>query len=200
VPLTVPNHPTAHQRRAIDRYLDELDLWNRRLNLTTVPRDLAWTRHVEESLRLLTVADLAVGSRCADLGSGGGIPGVIAAIVRPDVRMTLIEADRRKAGFLVHVCGLLELDNVTVAARRAEEMATDSAHHEMYDAVLSRAAAPALQLCALALPLLRPGGILWALVSDTDAEAAVSALAADPSVTAAHAARGTLAVRKGVRG
>jgi 16S rRNA G527 N7-methylase RsmG len=87
-----------------------------------------------------------------------------------------------------------------VAARRAEEMATDSAHHEMYDAVLSRAAAPALQLCALALPLLRPGGILWALVSDTDAEAAVSALAADPSVTAAHAARGTLAVRKGVRG
>jgi 16S rRNA (guanine527-N7)-methyltransferase len=200
VPSTVPNHPTSDQRRAIDRYLDELDLWNRRLNLTTVPRDQAWTRHVEESLRLLTVAELAGGSRCADLGSGGGIPGVIAAIVRPDLLMTLIEADRRKAGFLVHVCGLLELDNVTVAARRAEEMATDSAHHEMYDAVLSRAAAPALQLCALALPLLRPGGILWALVSDNDAEAAVSALAADPSVTAAHAARGTLAVRKAVRG
>ena len=200
MPSTVPNHPTSDQRRAIDRYLDELDLWNRRLNLTTVPREQAWTRHVEESLRLLTVADLSGGSRGADLGSGGGIPGVIAAIVRPDVLMTLIEADLRKAGFLVHVCGLLELDNVTVAARRAEEMATDSAHHEMYDAVLSRAAAPALQLCALALPLLRPGGILWALVSDNDAEAAVSALAADPSVTAAHAARGTLAVRKGVRG
>lgn len=191
---------TPDQRRAIDRYLDELDLWNRRLNLTTVPRDQAWERHIEESTRLLLIADLASGSRCADLGSGGGIPGVVVAIVRPDVAVTLIEADRRKAGFLVHVCGLLELDNVTVAARRAEEMAADPAHREMYDTVLSRAAAPPLQLCALAMPLLRPGGTLWALVSDNDAEAAMTALAADQAVTAAHAARGTLAVYKRVRG
>ena len=199
MPSNVP-HPSPDQRRAIDRFLDELDLWNRRLNLTTVPRDQAWERHIEESTRLLALADLASGSRCADLGSGGGIPGVVVAIVRPDVAVTLIEADRRKAGFLVHVCGLLELVNVTVAARRAEEMAGDPAHREMYDAVLSRAAAPPLQLCALAMPLLRPGGFLWALVSDNDAEAAVAALAADQSVTAAHAARGTLAVYKRVRG
>jgi 16S rRNA (guanine527-N7)-methyltransferase len=199
VRCTVP-HPIPAQRRAIDRYLDELDLWNRRLNLTTVRRDQAWQRHVEESLRLLEVADLARGSRCADLGSGAGIPGVVVAIVRPDVTVTLIEADRRKAGFLVHVCGLLELDNATVAPRRAEDMAADPAEAGTFDAVLSRAAAPPLQLCALALPLLRPGGTLWALVSDSDAEAAANALTADQSVTAAHAALGTLAVRKPIRG
>ncbi len=200
MPLTVPNHPTPDQRRAIDRHLDELDLWNRRLNLTTVPRDQAWTRHVEESLDLLALADPPHAGRCADLGSGGGVPGVIVAIVRPDLAVTLIESDRRKAGFLVHVCGLLGLGNVSVAARRAEEMAADPAHRDAYDVVLSRAAAPPLQLCALAIPLLRPGGTLWALVSDADADAAVAALAADPSVTAAHAARGTLAVGKRVRG
>jgi 16S rRNA (guanine527-N7)-methyltransferase len=199
VASTVP-HPTPGERSAIDRYLDELDVWNRRLNLTTVPREQAWARHVEESLGLLVVADLADGSRCADLGSGGGIPGVVVAIVRRDLPITLIEADRRKAGFLVHVCGLLELDNVTVAARRAEEMAAEPAHRGMYDAVLSRAAAPPRQLSALAMPLLRPGGVLWALVSDSDAEAAVSALAADQSVTARHAARGILAVYKRLSG
>ncbi|HSP65113.1 MAG TPA: 16S rRNA (guanine(527)-N(7))-methyltransferase RsmG [Candidatus Deferrimicrobium sp.] len=196
----MPNHPSPDQRRALDRYLDELDLWNRRLNLTTVPREQAWTRHVEESVRLLTLVHPANASRCADLGSGGGIPGVVVAVVRPDVAVTLIEADRRKAGFLVHVCGLLELDNVTVAARRAEELAGDPDHRDAYDAVVSRAAAPALQLSALALPLLRPGASLWALVSDGDAEAAVAALAGDPSLTAAHVAPGVLAVRKAVRG
>jgi 16S rRNA (guanine527-N7)-methyltransferase len=195
---TVPQ-PTPVERAALDRYLDELDLWSRRLNLTRVPRERAWERHVEESTRLMEVADLTAGSRCADLGSGGGIPGVVVAVLRPDVVMTLVESDRRKAGFLVHVAGLLELDQVTVAPRRAEEMGTDPAHRETYDVVLSRAAAPPLHLCALALPLLRPGGTLWALVSDADADAAVTALAPDEGVTAAHRGRGILAVHKRVR-
>jgi len=192
-------HPTPGQRRDLELYIDELDRWNRRLNLTAVPRDRAWDRHVTESARLLAVAHLAEGSRCADLGSGAGIPGVVVAILRPDVSLTLIEADRRKAGFLVHVCGLLGLDNVTVAPRRAEEMAADPIHRERYDAVLSRAAAPPLRLCSLALPLLRPGGVLWALVSDEDAQAAVVALAGDESMTASHEDPGILAVRKRVR-
>ncbi len=194
------SQPTPAQRLALDRYLDELDLWNRRLNLSTVPRDRAWERHVEESTRLVAVADLAEGSRCADLGSGGGIPGVVVAVVRPDVSVTLIESDHRKAGFLVHIAGLLDLHNVIVASQRAEELAAEHGHHEAYDDVLSRAAAPPLQLCALALPLLRPGGTLWALVSDDAADAAVTALAGDEAVTAAHAARGILAVLKRVRG
>ena len=198
MPATVPR-PTRDQRLALDQYLDELDLWNRRLNLTTVPREQAWPRHVEESLGLLMRADPEPGSRCADLGSGGGIPGVIVAIVRPDLAVTLIEADQRKAGFLVHVSGLLALGNVAVAARRAEELAGDPAHREVYDAVLSRAAAPPRRLCALAMPLLRAEGVLWALVSDSDARAAVTALAADASVTATRVAPGTLAVRKRVR-
>jgi 16S rRNA (guanine527-N7)-methyltransferase len=195
VAAKVPD-PTPDQCRAIDRHLDELDLWNRRLNLTAVPRDQAWDRHVVESLDLLEAADLDEGARCADLGSGGGIPGIIVAVVRPDLSMTLIEADRRKAGFLVHVCGLLDLANVIVAARRAEELAADPAHHESYDSVLSRAAAPPPLLCALAMPLLRVGGSLWALVAPADASAATSALAEDSTVWARQPSPGILAVQK----
>jgi 16S rRNA (guanine527-N7)-methyltransferase len=193
VPATVP---TAEQRALLERHLDELDRWNRRINLTTVPRDRAWDRHVGETLALLDEDRLAQGCRCADLGSGGGIPGLVVAALRPDVSMTLIEADRRKAGFLVHACGLLELGNVVVVARRAEEMAGDPVHRAAYDAVLSRAAAPPPLLWALSMPLLRVGGTLWALVADAGATAAVSALSGEGGVRAERPAPGLLAVTK----
>jgi 16S rRNA (guanine527-N7)-methyltransferase len=162
---------TPAQRRLLERHLDELEIWNRRLNLTTVPRDKAWERHVVESLRLLWVAGVVPGSRCVDIGSGAGFPGITIAIVRPDVSMTLVESDRRKAGFLTHVAGLLGLHNVIVAARRAEEMAGDGDHRAAYDVAVSRAAAPPRPLVELALPLLRDRGMLWALVSEAEVAA-----------------------------
>jgi 16S rRNA (guanine527-N7)-methyltransferase len=188
--------PTPAQRRLLERHLDELYRWNRRLSLTTVPREGAWDRHVGEALALLDTAALGPDRLCADLGSGGGIPGVTVAILRPDLSLTLIESDRRKAGFLVHVCGLLELDNVTVAARRAEEMGRDPLHSDAYDAVLSRAAAPPPLLWTLSMPLLRAGGALWALVSDADAIAAVTAFSGDSGAHAERPAPGMLSVRK----
>jgi 16S rRNA (guanine527-N7)-methyltransferase len=188
--------PSPDQRRLLERHLDELDLWNRRMRLTTVPRGQAWERHVAESLALLETAQPPLGARCADIGSGGGIPGLVVAVLRPDLSMTLVESDRRKAGFLVHMCGLLELGNVAVAPRRAEEMGRDPAHREHYQAVFSRAAAPPAQLSEVALPLLEVGGTLWALVSQADAAAAVAAMAGSSEVQATAPAPGILAVRK----
>jgi 16S rRNA (guanine(527)-N(7))-methyltransferase RsmG len=188
--------PVGRQRALIERHLDELDRWTRRLNLTSVPRDRAWDRHVGETVALLDAADLAEGYRCADLGSGGGIPGVIVAVLRPDISMTLVESDRRKAGFLVHVCGLLELANVSVAARRAEELGADPVYRHAYDVVMSRAAAPPPLLWRLSVPLLRPGGTLWALVSDADARSTVAAFDGVAGVRWWNPAAGVLAVRR----
>lgn len=187
---------TADRRRLLERHLDELERWNRRLNLTTVPRDRAWDRHVGESVALLEAARLEPGARCADLGSGGGVPGIPAAVLRPDVEVSLIESDRRKAGFLVHVCGLLELDNVRVLDRRAEDMAVDARHRGRYDAVVSRAAAPPAQLWALADPLLTATGSLWALVAAADGAAAERALHGVPGLRVGRPSAGILAVRK----
>jgi 16S rRNA (guanine527-N7)-methyltransferase len=186
--------PTTGQRRVIERYLDELEVWNRRLNLTRVPRDHAWSRHVGETRGLLAVADLRDGWRVADIGTGGGIPGLLIAVLRPLLALTLVEADRRKAGFLVHAAGLLELDNVEVVAQRAEEMGRDPVHVERYDAAVSRAAAPPPLLVRLTMPLLRSSGTLWALVADADR--AVGELPANGTVRAWAAAPGVLAVEK----
>lgn len=153
------------------RYLQELEHWNRRLNLTRVPADVAWTRHVEESLDLITAHPPAQGSRIADLGSGGGIPGLVVAIARPDVHMTLIEADSRKAAFLMHCAGLLELESVGVEPRRAEEVARDPDHREAYDVVVTRAAGGPSTVAELSLPLLRIGGSLLALVANPETAA-----------------------------
>ena len=160
------------------RYLDELYRWNQRINLTSIPREEAESRHLAEARRLLVHAAPATGARVADIGAGGGVPGLAMAIMRPDLRVTLIESDRRKAGFLVHAAALCECTRVTVEPRRAEEVGRDAAHRGTYDLAVSRATASAPVLCELALPLLRPGGRLLALVADAEAGARIAAPAA----------------------
>ncbi|HEY7926419.1 MAG TPA: 16S rRNA (guanine(527)-N(7))-methyltransferase RsmG [Candidatus Dormibacteraeota bacterium] len=193
VPAMVAMGPSDAQRRLLNRHLDELEWWNRRLNLTAVPRERAWERHVEESLALLEAMAPAAGWQVVDIGSGGGIPGLVIAIMRPDLAVTLVESDQRKAGFLVHASGLLELANVTVAARRAQEMGRHPDHAARYDAVVSRAAAPPPLIIQLSMPLLRSSGSLWALVSDA---ATAARDAADGGLRATAPAPGILAVQR----
>jgi 16S rRNA (guanine527-N7)-methyltransferase len=163
---------------ALDAYLDELAGWSAHLNLTTIPREHMWSRHVDEVLDLLEVAAPAQRSRVVDIGSGGGVPGIVIAIVRPDLRVTMLEADQRKSGFLVHVAGLLSLSAVEVDAARAEDAGRRAGTRETFDLATSRAAAPADVLCELALPLLRVGGSLYALVTDAPGTLGLCAAAA----------------------
>ena len=171
--------PTTSQRALLERWLDELYRWNRRVNLTAVPPAEAWDRHVLESLRLLDAATPAPGASVVDLGSGGGVPGIPIAVVRPDLHLVLVDADRRKAAFLTHVAGQLgEAAHLVVVDRRAEALGRDAEHREQHDLAVSRATAAAAALCELALPLVRPGGMLACLVGDADAAAEQSAAAA----------------------
>jgi 16S rRNA (guanine527-N7)-methyltransferase len=163
---------------ALDTYLDELASWSAHLNLTTVPREQMWSRHVDEVFDLLEVAAPAHGSRVVDIGSGGGVPGIVVAVVRPDLRVTMLEADKRKSGFLMHVAGLLALGGVEVDAIRAEDAGRRAGTREAFDLATSRAAAPPDVLCELALPLLRIGGSLCALVTDAPGTLALCAAAA----------------------
>lgn len=165
-----PSDLGAAAQALLRRWLDEVHLWNLRINLTAVPAEQAWARHVEESLELLAEAAPELGATVLDLGSGAGIPGIPMAVARADLRMTLADADRRKAGFLTHATGLLGIaGRVGVVAHRAEVLGRDPAHREAHDLVVSRATAPAAVLIELALPLVRPGGRLAALVRDAAA-------------------------------
>jgi len=91
-----------------------------------------------------------------DLGSGAGLPGIPIAIVRPDLRLTLIEARQRRASFLSTVVRELGLDHVTVVAARAETLGDDIVGR--LDSVVMRCAGRIDDVLGVALRLVRPGG------------------------------------------
>jgi len=109
--------------------------------------------------------------RVIDVGSGGGLPGIPLKIARPELRLTLLEANRRKAAFLVQAVARLGLQEVEIVARRAEEAGRDPRHREAYDFALARALAPMPVLAELCLPFVAVGGRLLAMKADSVAEA-----------------------------
>jgi 16S rRNA (guanine527-N7)-methyltransferase len=135
---------------------------------------------------LVLVEHLGEARKVVDVGSGGGLPGLPLKIVRPDLELTLIEADQAKAAFLVHACAKLGLVGVDVVARRAEEAGHDPRLREAFDVAVARALAPMPVLAELCLGLVRVGGRL--LAQKTNAENV------DAAAHAIEVMGGTLAV------
>ena len=153
------------QLDAFRAYLEELEAARPRLRLTALTDpEAVQRRHFLEPLALLLALERlgALGTDVIDIGSGAGFPGVPIKIVRPELRLTLLEANGKRAAFLERLVQRLGLKNVTVVNRRAEEAARDSDHREAYDLALARAVAPLPVLVELALPFLRVGGALAA--------------------------------------
>ena len=126
---------------------------------------------------LVLVEHLGDARKVVDVGSGGGLPGLPLKIVRPDLDLTLIEADQGKAAFLVQACARLGLEGVEVVARRAEEAGHDPRLREAFDVAVARALAPMPVLTELCLGLVRVGGRLLAQKTESeDAEAARHAI------------------------
>src|SRR5437660_4356715 len=130
---------------------------------------------VEDSLVLLE--HLGEAKTVVDVGSGGGLPGLPLKIARPELAVTLVEADQAKAAFLVRACAELGLRDVDVVPRRAEDLGRDSKYREKFDVAVARALAPMRVLAELCLPLVRVGGRLLAQKTvGEDVEAAQNAL------------------------
>ncbi len=120
-------------------------------------RPRLWDRHV---LNCAAVGDLVPqGAAVADVGSGAGLPGLVLAIARPDVRMTLIEPLLRRVTWLNSVVDDLGLDNVEIRRARAEQLWDEIE----VDLVTSRAVARLEELARWSLPLLRARGTMLAL-------------------------------------
>ena len=136
---------------------------NVRLGLTAITDwEEALVKHFLDSLAPLAVGLLPpADGRVADLGSGGGFPGLVLAAVFPAIPFTLIEATRKKAAFLAEAASSLGLANVRVWAKRAEEVGKDEGR-EVFVFLSARAVAPLPVLVELAHPLLLPGGRLVA--------------------------------------
>ncbi|MCW2751351.1 MAG: rRNA ((527)-N(7))-methyltransferase RsmG [Aeromicrobium sp.] len=125
-----------------------------------VPR--LWERHIMNSAVVLP--RVPQGATVADVGSGAGLPGLVWAIGRPDLTVSLIEPLLRRTVFLEEAVSALGLDSVTVVRTRAEDV------KETYDVVTARAVAPLDRLGRWCLPLVRSGGVLLALKGRTAQE------------------------------
>jgi 16S rRNA (guanine527-N7)-methyltransferase len=144
----------------INRYIDILATWGIERGLIG-PREAPrlWDRHV---LNCAVVAPrIPHGASVADVGSGAGLPGLVWAIARPDLTVTLIEPLLRRTTFLTEVIDELGLTNVTVVRGRAAEVSG------VFDVVTARAVADLGKLGSWCLPLVRPGGVLLALKGES---------------------------------
>lgn len=131
-----------------------------------------WERHLLNSAGLAEL--LEPGQLVVDLGSGAGLPGIVLAILRPDITVVLLEPLLRRADFLTETVAALELRTAVVRRGRAEELAGVL----LADVVVARAVAPLDKLAGWSLPLLHPGGRLLALKGErADSELADSATA-----------------------
>lgn len=183
---------SVSQLQAISTYIDLLLRWNARVNLTSIrDADQVVTRHFGESLfaaRHLFPRNAHVGipdlgypaerrsapasrNTLADLGSGGGFPGVPVKLWAPQTTVTLIEANHKKAAFLREVARTLTLTNINIMNARVESLPD-----LQFDVVTLRAVESFEAILPSAVQLLAPGGLLALLIGSSQVERARSAL------------------------
>lgn len=144
--------------------LDELERWNRRMNLTAIrDADDMITGHLLDSL---IVRPLIAGTRILDVGSGAGFPGLPLAIAEPDRMFDLVDSNGRKIQFIKHVTGLLGLRNVIAVKARTE----DYAPGYRFDTVIARAVAALPRLAEIAGHHVGEHGVFVALKGRAPAE------------------------------
>jgi 16S rRNA (guanine527-N7)-methyltransferase len=125
-----------------------------------VPR--LWDRHIMNSA--VVIPRVPQGATVADIGTGAGLPGLVWAIARPDLRVTLVEPLLRRTVFLKQTVADLGLDNVEVVRARAEDVGAT------FDVVTARAVAALDKLARWCMPLVRPGGVLLAMKGQSAAD------------------------------
>ena len=152
--------PSAHQRLLLLRYLDLLQRWNTTYNLTAVrERSAMLTQHLADCLAVVSplAAHLARG-RVLDVGSGGGLPGVVIAVMLPALDVTCVDAVGKKAAFLRQVAGSLALDNLHALHTRVEAL-----RGSPFDVVISRAFSTLAKLVELTRESLANDGVWLAM-------------------------------------
>lgn len=147
---------TAQQVNSFYNYLNELIVWNKRINLISraSPQDIIF----KDFLDSLTINKyLDSGVSMVDLGSGAGFPGIPIKIIRPDVSISLFEIKRKKIYFLQHIIRCLNLRRINARWDQGEES------EQSFDVVVSRAFGTLAKFLREGIPMIKPSGILLAM-------------------------------------
>ena len=140
-------------------YLLLLEKWNKVYNLTSVSNlDEMFVKHILDSI---AVAPFVEGDRLLDVGTGGGLPGVVLAILFPEKQIDLLDSNSKKTRFLIQVKAELALKNINIIHKRVEEYQPN----KLYNGIISRAFTSLADMLHLTEHLLTKDGNWWAMKS-----------------------------------
>ena len=147
---------SSAQINQFTHYFDLVSDWNRRINLTSIDEHNYLSHHLLDSLSIM---DDIQGDRILDMGTGGGLPGVVLAIAIPQINVTLLDARNKKITFLNAVKAALSLPNIDPVHSRIE----DHRPAMLYSCVVTRAFAQLDRISRLAQPVLAQNGRIIAM-------------------------------------
>lgn len=146
----------SRETQQLELYTTMIRKWNSIINLVSAASlDEIESRHLADSRQLVDLS-LATSGSWLDLGSGGGLPGLVVAILRPDLKVSLVESDKRKSTFLRSVRRDLSLTNLSVHDERIELLSPQLARN-----ISARALAPLSLLLSYVERHLDPQGTAW---------------------------------------
>ncbi len=166
---------TAKQHEQLLAYLELMSKWNKVYNLTAVRDKTEMVR--QHLLDSLAVIPLIRGQRVLDVGSGGGLPGVVLAIVKPEVQVVTVDKVQKKIAFQTQVAAELGLTNLKPMSTRVEDL-----HEAPFDTITSRAFSSLLDFVTLTEPLLAQNGE-WAAMKGVFPHEEIEQLPATVKVT-----------------
>ena len=149
---------TEDQVENFFKYMNLLLEWNEKINLTAITDvDDIILKHFIDSMTVLKYIEK--GKSIIDVGTGAGFPGIPIAIMREDVKITLLDSVNKRINFLNEVCSELKINNIETIHGRAEEAGQNKQYREKYDIAVSRAVANMTTLSEYLIPFVKVGGI-----------------------------------------
>lgn len=144
-------------------YMEGILEWNEKINLTAITEHDEFIRkHYIDSLLCYGFEELQKADKIIDVGTGAGFPGIPLAIVFPEKQFVLIDSLKKRLNVIDELCNQLGINNVSTVHGRAEDIARDKKHREVYGVCVARAVANIAVLAEYTLPFIRVGGSLLA--------------------------------------
>ena len=157
------------QLNKLETYYNFLIEYNKNVNLTRiVDKEEVYLKHFYDSLTLIKVIDLNQELSLCDVGTGAGFPGMVLAIVFPNLSVTLVDSLQKRIIFLEELINKLGIKNVKTVHARIEDYAKDN--REKYDIVTSRAVANLRVLSEISIPLVKVGGYFIPMKANIEEE------------------------------
>lgn len=160
---------TEENIKQFEDYKELLQEYNKRFNLTSITDDEnIYLKHFYDSLCLMKVQEVNNSTSLLDIGTGAGFPGIVIAIIKENITVTLVESNQKKCSFLQIVKDKLNLKNIEIINSRAEDYV--KLNRNKFDIVTSRAVSHLSVLTEIEIPALKIGGLFLPLKSNVEEE------------------------------